>query len=485
MTAMFSRLILILLTLAFLGGCQPAATSTSTPDADEGSSGGESMEATTDDTADHGDESAATEVASPSEQAEVAAPSEDDEALSIGSTAPQLDVANWVSLGHDKFSPVTAFASGKVYVVEFWATWCGPCVRSMPHLVEMQERYADEGVQIISISDEELSTVEGFLNKPYDGGEENGPATYGELTSAYCLTADEDRSAHKDYMEAAGQNGIPTAFIVGKSGLIEWIGHPMTMDEPLAAIVDGSWDREAYAAEFRQQQEMDLLMAKIMGKLQAGATDEAMALIADAKENADGQMLAQLKFIEQRARMMPIFEKMRDADYAGAVTAVDALLADADVADPQGLRALRMRIMMQGGMTDQAIAAWAEIVDGLGPDAVNEQAWMVYSDAARMGGVEPQLLEAVIASTEQAASQEESSAIIDTWAHLVYLQGDLDRAIEIQTRAVELDNDDNLAAFLEQLKQERAEQQAAEEDPVSDDDASAGEPAEEAASEGN
>ena len=41
---------------------------------------------------------------------------------------------------------------------------------------------------------------------------------------------------------AAGQNGIPTAFIINGDGQVAWIGHPMGMDEPLAEIVDGTWD---------------------------------------------------------------------------------------------------------------------------------------------------------------------------------------------------------------------------------------------------
>ncbi len=68
-------------------------------------------------------------------------------------------------------------------------------------------------------------------------------------------------------MTASGQNGIPTCFIVGKSGQIEWIGHPMSMDEPLTSVVEDKWDREAFATEFKKSQERDLLMTNIMGKM--------------------------------------------------------------------------------------------------------------------------------------------------------------------------------------------------------------------------
>ena len=144
--------------------------------------------------------------------------------LTIGSEAPALDVEHWVQNGNGKFEPVTKFAPGKVYVVEFWATWCGPCVQSMPHLAALQTEYADKGVQIVSISDEDLDTVQEFLDREIRGaaeppGEEDGEdtekQTYRNLTSAYCLTTDPDQSSYQDYMQAAAQAGIPTASIVG------------------------------------------------------------------------------------------------------------------------------------------------------------------------------------------------------------------------------------------------------------------------------
>ena len=49
--------------------------------------------------------------------------SEDSVKLTIGSKAPALDVEHWVQNGEGKFKPVTKFENGKVYIVEFWATW--------------------------------------------------------------------------------------------------------------------------------------------------------------------------------------------------------------------------------------------------------------------------------------------------------------------------------------------------------------------------
>ncbi len=58
--------------------------------------------------------------------------------------------------------PGSAGFEGDVHVVEFWATWCGPCLVSMPHLSELKQEYGDQ-VTIIGITNEDEGTVEAFL----------------------------------------------------------------------------------------------------------------------------------------------------------------------------------------------------------------------------------------------------------------------------------------------------------------------------------
>ncbi|MFY7876523.1 MAG: redoxin family protein, partial [Pirellula sp.] len=171
-----------------------------------------------------------------------------EDTLEIGSSAPALDIQHWVQNGDGKYSKVTSFQKDKVYVVEFWATWCGPCVQSMPHLAALQMKYADKGLQIVSISNEPLEEVEAFLDKSIqdlDGKE----VSVEDVTRSYCLTTDPDGSCDKDYMLAAKRDGIPCAFLVGKDSKIEWIGHPMEMEPVIDAILEGKWDREEYIAE--------------------------------------------------------------------------------------------------------------------------------------------------------------------------------------------------------------------------------------------
>ncbi|TWT67205.1 peroxiredoxin family protein [Allorhodopirellula solitaria] len=173
-----------------------------------------------------------------------------DGVLKPGSKAPDIDISNWWSDGDGNLEHTTKFQPGSVYVIEFWATWCGPCLVAMPHLSEIQDEYADRNVQIISVSDEPSETVQEFLQKTVLGRDDQ---TYEELTSNYCLTSDPDGSVSKDYLMAARQSSIPCAFIVGKTGNVEWIGNPMKLAKPLKAIVDGNWDRPAYLKEYEFQ----------------------------------------------------------------------------------------------------------------------------------------------------------------------------------------------------------------------------------------
>lgn len=134
--------------------------------------------------------------------------------LKVGDKAPELKIDAWV-----KGEQITGFEKGKVYVVEFWATWCGPCIKNIPHLTELQKEYKDVafiGVAASERGDDAKSKQEKVEKFVKDKGDEMG----------YRVAFDGDREMSKDWMQAAGQGGIPCAFIVDGEGKVAFIGHP-------------------------------------------------------------------------------------------------------------------------------------------------------------------------------------------------------------------------------------------------------------------
>ncbi|MGX8009829.1 TlpA disulfide reductase family protein [Mesorhizobium sp. ORM8.1] len=67
--------------------------------------------------------------------------------LRIESPAPAIKVNDWL-----RGKPLATFQPGMVYLVEFWATGCGPCVAAMPLLMQLQEKYQDSGFEVVGVA---------------------------------------------------------------------------------------------------------------------------------------------------------------------------------------------------------------------------------------------------------------------------------------------------------------------------------------------
>jgi len=330
-----------------------------------------------------------------------------------------LNIEHWVQDGNGFFKPVTEFEKDKVYVVEFWATWCGPCIASMPHLAELQNKYRGNGVQIISVSDESLDEVKDLLGKKND---ELGK-TFAEITAPYSLTTDPDRSVYDDYMTAAMQEGIPTAFLVGKTGIVEWIGHPVELDEPLAAVVAGNWDREAFKKEMVAQQNMQENMQRLSMLASAGKFAEAIELVE-----------AQVK------------------------------VATTDASKKQWVE-IKHSLKLSGGLLDdESIAFFRKQVESLkgDPYGLARFSFNVYGQAQQGVDVKPLLgfvMEAVDAATKNVDPQMKP-LMFNTLAMLASEAGDLKKAIAAQQAAVDGTDDERqkkrLMIMLDELKQKAA-----------------------------
>lgn len=132
--------------------------------------------------------------------------------LAAGNPAPDWKLAD----ADGKTHALTDYR-GKLVVLDFWATWCGPCVRGMPDLQKLHEKYRERGVEIIGINAWEESNAAAYMKeKGY---------TYGLLLKGEAVA------------EAYRATTLPTIYLIGADGKIVYCKVGLS-DENLAASIE-------------------------------------------------------------------------------------------------------------------------------------------------------------------------------------------------------------------------------------------------------
>jgi thiol-disulfide isomerase/thioredoxin len=101
---------------------------------------------------------------------------------------------------------------GQVVILDFWASWCSPCVETLPELHELAQAYADRGVILLGVSvDRNVNSAKRFV------------ADAGLPPSAFLW---ESREASQRVKELYGVRGIPKTFVIDRQGYVRFSAHP-------------------------------------------------------------------------------------------------------------------------------------------------------------------------------------------------------------------------------------------------------------------
>lgn len=217
--------------------------------------------------------------------------------LRMGDPAPELKVA-WL-----KGTPVEGFDKDKVYVVEFWATWCGPCKAAMPHLSELAKQYNGK-VTFIGVDVWE----KGFESKSYDSFMpmlKEFVAGMGEKMAYNIAMDNNELYMANSWMKASGQGGIPATFLIKEKKII-WIGHPMKLDKVLEEVFAGTYDMAVNAKAYNEatekmQDKLAPLMALSKSVTEAVAAKDfstALNAIDNAMINIDPMFQLSVKMMK-------------------------------------------------------------------------------------------------------------------------------------------------------------------------------------------
>ena len=304
--------------------------------------------------------------------------------LSVGDAAPAFAATDWL-----KGAPqdLAAGKGTKIFVLDFWATWCVPCLQSIPHLTQLQKQYADKGVVIIGVTGpgldrrQQLSQVKRFVK---ERGEQMG----------YAIAWDQTNKMEINYLMAAGALGIPHAFVIDKSGRVAWQGHPLFgMDEVIAKLVGGTFDIEKEAARGRAEAKLNQLIMQFQLAMRAGDFKQALTVLNQALDV--------------------------DPAHYGILSTVYQVHVN-DLRDLTAFRTWSQAFIEKHRADGEALAALAEVLLG------------IEFPGHRM----PELMLRAAKGALEASGGKDGN-VIEMCARAAHRVGNLDEAIRLQTMAIE------------------------------------------------
>ncbi|MFN7878186.1 MAG: hypothetical protein ACK5PB_22905 [Pirellula sp.] len=187
---------------------------------------------------------------------------QDSPLLQPGTIPPKLSISQWVSTGGSAAKSVAAFEKNKIHVIQFWSTKSESAIPEFLQLASLNEHYAQQEICFALISQDSNEAVQNFL-KGAARTPEGRSVPFQQLGASFAIGLDADLSDHMAYLGRDHASLLPWAFLIGRTGALEWQGHPSELDFVLEAVVQGRWDREKIERDQKLMLEIQDSMAKL------------------------------------------------------------------------------------------------------------------------------------------------------------------------------------------------------------------------------
>lgn len=196
-----------------------------------------------------------------------------------------VKAATWI-----QGAPPESFEPGHVYIFEAWATWCGPCIQSIPHLNELHKKYYDKGLRIygMNVYEADQEKVSAFVK----GRSE-------EMTYPVAFTG-KDSPFDKEWLKASGVIGIPNTVVVIDGVFVSKTNPGVLSDQVIEKLLEGGKEAATVLNKINlannQQEAIHITMRKFRNAMKKGdvATMEAMAVEFE-KLDPNGSQIIQMK----------------------------------------------------------------------------------------------------------------------------------------------------------------------------------------------
>ena len=160
------------------------------------------------------------------------------EAVQVGQPAPEISLP-------DPTGKVRALSSlkGKVVLLDFWASWCGPCRRENPHVVEVYNKYKAKGFEVFSVSLDGVDprTSRGMSAEQLSANKESGKQRWQDAIKKDGLLWDNHVSDLQHWGSAPaatyGVSSIPKTFLIGRDGKVVAINPRSNLEEALLKVL--------------------------------------------------------------------------------------------------------------------------------------------------------------------------------------------------------------------------------------------------------